>query len=551
MADAQDEMFKSFKEYSVAEFFKKNRQMLGFSGKVRSLTTIVHEYVTNGLDACEEAGILPEISVEINELGEDHYSVMIQDNGPGIPKTHIGKALGTMLAGTKFHRYMQQRGQQGIGATGCTMYALITTGKPIQVKTGNKGKVISCDLSVDFKSNSAVMGNLMEEQGEFQGLMVKAEFKDVKYEKSNYGVYEYLRRTALANPHATIRVKEPNGDSSVFPRAVDTIPPRPHEIKPHPLGINAHDLLEFAKAYRGQSKLSVFMEEVFSRFSHGKANEVKALLPEIDFEKKPKDLTWEESEKLINAFKQLKWISPETDAVIPVGKDQITKSFMNIFNPEIISVTQRPPKIFRGGIPFVVEVGLAFGGGVESSGKRGEVMRFANRVPLPFDAGGCAITEAVKSVEWRRYDLKNFEEEPIVLLVNLSSVYIPYVSAGKQAVSPEEDIVAEIKNAVMETARDMQRYLSGKRRAKETETKKKLLERYVDQLATDLASLANEKKEPLKKGLEEIIVRRYATMVEEEHGAEPEQKLPDDGKPGAGNKGPKNGEGKSEEEEGE
>ena len=116
MEETDDKIFKQFKEHSVAEFFKKNQQMLGFSGKVRSLTTVVHELVTNSIDACEEAGILPEISVNLEELGPEHYRLGVRDNGPGIPKTHVGKALGQMLAGTKFHRYIQQRGQQGIGA---------------------------------------------------------------------------------------------------------------------------------------------------------------------------------------------------------------------------------------------------------------------------------------------------------------------------------------------------------------------------------------------------------------------------------------------------
>ena len=106
-----DMIFKEFKQHSIAEFFKKNRQMLGYSGKVRSLTTIIHEYVSNSLDACEEAGLLPEIRVEIRELGEDKYSVKVRDNGPGIPKSIVGKAMATVLAGTKFHRYLQQRGQ--------------------------------------------------------------------------------------------------------------------------------------------------------------------------------------------------------------------------------------------------------------------------------------------------------------------------------------------------------------------------------------------------------------------------------------------------------
>ena len=132
-----DAIFKNFKEHSIAEFFKKNRQMLGYSGKVRSLVTVVHEYVTNSLDASEEAGILPDITVEIKELGEDKYSVTVEDNGPGIPKTYIGKALATVLAGTKFNRYMQQRGQQGIGAAGCTMFSQMRYTKQLSMDLSN------------------------------------------------------------------------------------------------------------------------------------------------------------------------------------------------------------------------------------------------------------------------------------------------------------------------------------------------------------------------------------------------------------------------------
>ena len=79
MAESADKIFKEFREHSVAEFFKKNRQMLGYSGKIRSLTTIVHEYVTNALDACEEAGVLPEIFVRIDQLGNDYYKVMVRE----------------------------------------------------------------------------------------------------------------------------------------------------------------------------------------------------------------------------------------------------------------------------------------------------------------------------------------------------------------------------------------------------------------------------------------------------------------------------------------
>ncbi len=512
----ESDVFKQFREHSVAEFFKKNRQMLGFSGKVRSLTMIVHEFVTNGLDACEEAGILPELAVAIEELGKDHYRVTISDNGPGIPKSHLGKALGQMLAGTKFHRYIQQRGQQGIGAAACTMFSYITTGQSTKAITSHNGKKLTATISMDFKKNKPIIEVTGEEETEEHGLTVVSEYKDVRYERSNYGIFEYLRRTALANPHCSISLIEPNNEKTVFPRSIEVNPKRPFEIKPHPLGIKPHDLLEFTKHAVENKRISSFLQHTFARVSAAKVEELKGMLPEIDFNKRPDKMTWEEAEAIVGAIEKLKWIAPATDSLVPIGKEQVEASFRNIFNPEVLVITQRSPKVYRGGIPFSVEVGIAYGGGVAAANKRGEVMRFANKVPLLFDAGGCAITETIKTIDWKRYNIRNFDEEPIAVLVNVVSVHVPYTSAGKQALASEEDLMNEIKFAVMEASRGIQRFISGKKKANEIATKKKVVSRYIEQLSNDLASLTKRKPERIAKELREIIEEKYVDAKKEE-----------------------------------
>lgn len=512
---AMADVFDKFKEYSVAEFFKKNRQMLGFSGKTRSLTTIVHEYVTNSLDATEEHGILPDIKVELKELESGNVKVRVTDNGIGIPEKLIGKALGQMLAGTKFGRYAQQRGQQGIGASGCTMYALLTTGKPVYVKSSYNGLVVKGDLSIDFKSNSPVLTNVVKEEStNGSGVVVEGEFGDVKYDGGPYGVYEYLKRTALANPHAQLTLIEPNGNSVVFPRSDERIPPKPKDVLPHPLGITTHDLIDFAKREKDSPSISSFLQSAFSRVSANKVGELKALVPEIDFAKKPKDLSWEDADKLVKMFKQVKWIAPTTDSVVPIGKEQIEKAMKSILMPEFISVTERSPKVFRGGIPFLIEVAIAYGGNSgrakAEGGRGGDIFRFANRVPLLFDAGGCALSEAVKNIEWRRYGIRNFDEEAVTVLINFASVHVPYTGAGKQAIAQDEDVMDEIRNAVQEAARSMQRYVNSVVREREKEGKKKAVLRYIKQLSLDLADLANYKSsEELEKLLHEIVENKY------------------------------------------
>src|SRR6186713_3338829 len=121
------------RDISVSEFFTKNRHLLGFDNPQKALLTAVKEAVDNSLDACEEAGILPELRVEIAELAENRFRVAVEDNGPGIVRPQIPKIFGKLLYGSKFHRLKQQRGQQGIGISAAGMYGQLTTGRPVRV----------------------------------------------------------------------------------------------------------------------------------------------------------------------------------------------------------------------------------------------------------------------------------------------------------------------------------------------------------------------------------------------------------------------------------
>ncbi|MCX8199892.1 MAG: DNA topoisomerase VI subunit B [Candidatus Micrarchaeota archaeon] len=517
-----EEIFEEFKEHSVAEFFTKNKQMLGFSGKIRSLTTVIHEYVTNSLDACEEAGILPDITVKITAVQDEHYLVRVTDNGPGIPLDHIGRALGMMLSGTKFHRYMQQRGQQGIGATGCTMFAQLTSGKPIHIRssTGN-GKVYECNVSVNIKTNAPHVTDVQEYEGDFRGLEIMAEFADVKYDRSEYSPLEYLKRTAIANPHAEIMFTDPEGRKIRFPRVSEVLPQRPVEVQPHPLGIEAHTLYEMLRATPAR-KVSSFLTTELARVTPSKVEELRAVLPQFDFDMAPKDVTWEDARRLVAAFKKVKWVAPSADGLRPIGNEQIEISLRSLLNPEFLSVRSRPPKVYRGGVPFIIEVAICYGGKsgtrTESGTVSGEIMRFANRSPLLFDAGGCAITKAVKSVDWRRYELQDFDSTPVTVFVNIVSAFVPYTGAGKQSIAAEPEVLDEIKFAVMDVARDLQRYLAGKVREETKATKRKAIMRYIQLLAENLPLLANTgQKEELEKKLTFLVFEKFkADEAEEE-----------------------------------
>lgn len=519
-----DEIFKEFKEHSISEFFKKNRQMLGYSSASRSLVTIVHEYVTNSLDACEEAGILPSIFIKIEKQGENKFKIIVKDNGPGIPKNYIGKALAIILAGTKFHRFLQQRGQQGIGAAGCTLFSQITTGKPIFVKSSTGKQTYSYNISINTKNNKPVISNLIEtneinETNEIEGtneaehgLYIEANFADVKYVNGEHSVYEYLRRTALSNPHIEIKFIDPNNEEFVFLRVIQEIPLKSKVIKPHPLGLDINDILEYA-SYSKANKLSIFLLDTFSRVTRNKLKEIT----NIDLNRNPKRLTWSEAEELIQDFKKIKWMSPDTSSIIPIGKQQIKIALENILNPEYMYIIERKPLVFRGGIPFAVEAAITYGGNSGNKQKDvyfANILRFANRVPLLFDAGNCAITSAVKTIEWKRYGL-DLEKQPISIFVNVSSVYIPYEGVGKEAIAKQEEIIEEIRLALMEAGREIQKYIRGKEQINYEVNKYKTIRRYSKQLAKDLSSITGKDFSEISSEINNLIEKHYKNTIEE------------------------------------
>lgn len=501
-----------FKEHSVAEFFKKNKQMLGFVGKVRTLTMVIHEYVTNSLDACEEAGILPVISVKVDELGKEYYEITVTDNGPGISQENIGKAFGKLLAGTKFHRLIQSRGQQGIGCSGCTMLSQMTTGKASKIITGRKGKKpTSLEITIDPKHNEPKITNLKELDKDFTGTAVQAKFKDVIYRDSEQGVLEYLRRTAIANPHAEINFRDPLGKKIKFKRTINKIPNLPKEIKPHPKGVTVDEIITLVKLTKAKTIHSFILND-FDRTGAKSVSELKKRV-NFDLNKDPKKITWDEAEEIIKAFKHIDFIAPTMDALRPIGEEQIKESLSTIIEPEFLTVLTRRPTVYAGGFPFQVEIAIAYGGnaGRKSTGDEGkklEIMRFANRVPLPFDAGNCALTHAVQSIDWKRYNIKDAENSPVTIFINFISVHIPYTGAGKQSVADEDEVLEELRLALMNTGRRAGIFISHKRKEAENQLKRKMFYKYIPEIAKALKTITNTNEMKIKENMEKLVLEK-------------------------------------------
>jgi DNA topoisomerase VI subunit B len=465
------------KEISVAEFFERNRQILGFDSPLKALITAIKEATDNALDACEEAGILPDVAVTVEKTSNaDELKVTVSDNGPGIVKRQLGNIFGRLLYGSRFHAIRQSRGQQGIGISAVVLYSQLTTGHHaiITSKIGVGHPAVRVELGLNTKRNEPEIFNegMVEDFGRDHGTTITVVLK-AKFQGGRQSAYEFLRSTSIVNPHARITFTDPNGQTTVFERVSDEVPPKTQQIKPHPHGTELGTILKMAKE-APQRKLTTFLTEEFSSVGTDTAKKIleAADLSNVD----PKELTREEARRLHEAFPKVKIMAPPTDCLSPITEGLVRRSLKKEtedVSPEFITSVTRPPSVW-GGHPFQVEVGIVYGGTLPSE-EQVRVLRFANRVPLLYQGGGCCATVAVQDVDWRRYGLEQrggsgMPTGPAIVLVHVASTKVPFTSEAKEAIAPMEEIHKEVKLALQEAARHLGKHMAKKaKRAKVSE----------------------------------------------------------------------------------
>jgi len=354
------------REISVSEFFVKNRHLLGFDNPSKALLTTIKEAVDNSLDACEEAGIVPELHVEVHDLaleashknaeltkGEGRFLVVVQDNGPGIVKAQVPKIFGKLLYGSKFHRLRQMRGQQGIGISAAAMYGQLTTGKPIRVtsRVGKRKEAHVFDIQIDPRKNEPVVTHdeTLDEWHLEHGTRVELEIV-ANWQQGQRFVNRYVEHTALANPHATIRYTRPVGaaqranadrpgnETMGFPRATSELPKEALEIKPHPHGVELGALMLMARESKSHD-VRGFLQTTFSRVSAQAASDILAKVPWGKKPVRPRVLGANRAmaEELHKAIAATKLMSPPTNCLSPIGDELMRKglvSFLKVIESE-------------------------------------------------------------------------------------------------------------------------------------------------------------------------------------------------------------------------
>jgi DNA topoisomerase-6 subunit B len=635
------------RDISVSEFFAKNRHLLGFDNPRKALLTTVKEAVDNSLDACEEAGIVPEIWVVIESTGNNRFKVSVQDNGPGIVKKQIPLIFGKLLYGSKFHRLRMSRGQQGIGISAAGMYGMLTTGKPVKIisKISPKKPAHYFELQIDTKRNQPEIINgkgegvdlnankfhdeltrhgidwvthykaeasggreqasggreppeasAKEPQEVKSGTRVTIELEG-RFIRGRGSVDEYLEQTAIANPHVTLHYKDVEGNETTYRRSTTDMPPEPKEIKPHPYGVELGRLVTMLKDTHAGT-ISAFMTESFSRVSSGVARKV-CEEAKISTRMNPKKVGRQEADALYQAIQNTRISSPNTDCLVPLGEPLILKGLHQVVPGEFYCAATRPPAVYRGN-PFLIEVGLAYGGvssaqkvslealtellsesdartlrqflmntfdgiGSEASdkilteakmgtrqspaklkkdeiaqlhsamrnvnlseGQSMQVLRYANRVPLQFQAAACAITQSVISNNWRSYGLSqsrgNLPQGPVTVMIHMASVWVPFTSESKEAIAGYPEIQKELRLGLQAVGRKLGMYLNRRQRVKQEGERRSIFLRYLGEVASAVGAI-QEFDDKRKKALYERLLH-----VAKRKTAEADTRLDDRGK---------------------
>ncbi len=487
------------REISVAEFFERNRQILGFDNPSRALLTTVKEAVDNSLDAAEEARILPEIRVEIAKDDNDRLRVTVDDNGPGILRREIPNVFARLLYGSRFHAHRQARGQQGIGISAAVLYAALTTARPATItsKVAEEEGAHRLDLLIDVHKNAPTV--VREEVllwDRPHGTRVELTLK-ARYVRGRQSPLEYLRGTAIVNPHARIVFVEPDGTRITFERATEELPPVPKETLPHPYGLELGEFAGLLSQSRRPSVLEMLTRDLacVSVRAARAALEASGTPPTTP----PKAIAGPAVERLLAALQADSLPSPSADCLSPIGPVLIKRGLRNVLGeirPEFFAPpVSRPPRV-RAGFPFVVEVGLVYGGGLPVD-QPIQLLRFANRVPLLFQQGACAITNAVAQIDWRRYGLdqkggSGLPVGPALLLVHIASTKIPFTSEAKEAIAEDPEIDREVTLALQAAARHLKTHLSRKSRRAFASEKFEIIQRILPQLAEKTSRLVGK-----------------------------------------------------------
>jgi DNA topoisomerase-6 subunit B len=485
-----DELAKQQRSISVAEFFEKNKHLLGFDSPTRGVITTIKEAVDNALDACEEAQVLPDIFISIKKVSNDIFRIIVEDNGPGIVPAQVPFVFGKLLYGSRFHQIRQTRGQQGIGISAAVLYAQLTSGVPTIVisRTGAKESAYKCEIQIKIETNEPdIISQQPFEWDRIHGTRVQIEFKSTMSAKKK--LLEYLKYTSIVNPHARFRV-ELDDEAFTFERVSQEVITCPLAVKPHPHGIEFGQLKRMVAA--SNQKLADFLMENFSRVGKKTAQEIcdkcglKATV-------KVSGLSADHLKAVLAAMQDVSVPAPlTTQCLSPIGEELIRRGLDKEFQMDFVTARTRPASVFSGH-SFVVEAAIGYGGKLPPEGNA-IILRFANRVPLMYQQGACAITTCISNVNWKLYNIsqQGLPTGPILILVHVASTNVPFTSESKDAIASIPEIEKEVVLALQDLGRDLKLFVSRRDKNKVAEDRARAVCAIIPEIAAKVSEIVEK-----------------------------------------------------------
>ncbi len=513
---------EEYVEISPSDFFYRNKDIAGFDNPVRATYMIVRELVENALDACDRAGKAGNIYVAFREKENGVLQVKVLDDGIGVPEEEIPNAFGKVLYSSKYV-LRQSRGTFGLGGTMALLYGQITTHEPFEVCSSvGDGYAARYRLRIDIQNNKPIVERKQKIKvpSGTTFTLVKLTFEG-NYERAKGKILEYLKQTAIITPYINIMFRDPKGTIYIFPRATTRLPEEPRESKYHPYGVDVELLKRLINETKARSLIS-FLSKSFQ--SMGRQTAIKILRKaRLDAEKKPRELTNREIVRLVRALRSYdKFRAPDASCLSPVGEEILEKGIVKELQPEFVKVVQRPPSAYEGH-PFIVEVGIAYGGEVPATGDI-ILYRFANRIPLLYDAASDVAYKVIRRIDWSTYHVDP-AKNPVAVFVHICSTKIPFKTVGKEFIADKPEIAREIELGIRECARALRSYILKKIAKKRMEERYKVMRRYYEIISESLSEILGRKVDPAP--VLKMIVKQASKEGDENGEADNRENLQD------------------------
>ncbi|MHA2141303.1 MAG: DNA topoisomerase VI subunit B [Candidatus Thorarchaeota archaeon] len=455
-----DQSEEGFRSISPAEFFYRNRQMAGFGNSTQAVYSTVRELVENSLDSCEDARRTPRIRIVAESQSSDTMSIQVADNGTGLPYQRVPEAFGRVLYGSKYDR-KQKRGTFGLGVTMAVLYGQITTDTPVHVHTQNNsspGRIYS--LLIDVEDNMPIIESEQEQGRSTDGTTVTITLRG-DLNRARERVVEYLRLTTIATPYAVIEFNLQDEGTETVGGWTNRIPENPVRSKPHPRAADSELLRRMMTKHPAKKALD-FLVESFQQMGTRTATRFLKFLglnPNVRIDSLDREII----SRLSVSLRQFDGFDrPESKCLSPIGEEDFQQSVKSLFNASWSQYAKRKPSEWQGN-PFLVEGVAAFGNDFPRADTP-SIYRFANRVPLLYDASDDVVMKIVKRINWKYYGFS--VPIPVALFIHFGSTKVPYRAAGKQSLAHMTEVETEVAGLIRTLGRSLRKFTGRRERSK-------------------------------------------------------------------------------------